>query len=228
MNANRAAEFRGEGAGLVREGASERERIMQAAYRCLIARKGESVPVTEILAEAGLSTRAFYRHFDSKDSLFLALFRRDSERVLAELQAASTRASSPADALREWVEGFMRLPAESRRRRRVLALTSPEVQHAGGYATELSRFMAAQEAALAQILHRGLEDGSFPWAEPEADARAIRAILGQAFDEQMRRSAVPSAADAAAHVVDFAYRALGMRWQQPPSRDSCQTADSAI
>ncbi|MGW0808954.1 TetR/AcrR family transcriptional regulator [Nonomuraea sp. NPDC002799] len=228
MNASRAVEVRGEGAGLVHEGASERERIMTAAYRCLIARNGESVPVTEILAKAGLSTRAFYRHFDSKDSLFLALFRRDSERVLAELQSASTRAASPADALREWVEGFMRLPAEPRRRRRVLALTSPEVQHAGGYASELARFMAAQEAALAQILHRGLDDGSFPWAEPEADARAIRAVLGQAFDEQMRRSATRSAADAAAHVVAFAYRALGMRRQQPATPDSCQTAGSAI
>ena len=65
----------------------ERMRIIDAAYRCLLARDGATVSVTAILAEAGLSTRAFYRHFESKDSLLLALFRRDSDRLRAEARA---------------------------------------------------------------------------------------------------------------------------------------------
>ena len=40
-----------------------------------------SATVQDILDEAGLSTRAFYRHFGSKDDLFHALFRREAELV---------------------------------------------------------------------------------------------------------------------------------------------------
>ncbi|WP_235825762.1 TetR/AcrR family transcriptional regulator [Candidatus Frankia alpina] len=69
----------------------ERELIMDAAYRCLLASEGVSVAITDILHAAGLSTRAFYRHFASKDSLLLALFRRDCERVTAELTSSIQR-----------------------------------------------------------------------------------------------------------------------------------------
>ena len=73
---------------------AERERIIKAAYRCLAETSGGGASVGDILKAAGLSTRAFYRHFGSKDDLLLAMFRRDSERLLAELQGAAARAAN--------------------------------------------------------------------------------------------------------------------------------------
>jgi AcrR family transcriptional regulator len=188
---------------------SEWSRIMDAAYRCLASSNGGSVSVTDILRTAGLSTRAFYRHFESKDNLLLAMFRRDSERVLTELQSSATAAADPRDALRNWIEGFLRLTIQSRRRQRVLILSSEELMRANGYAAERARSMAAHQAGIAQILHRGLEDGSFPLAEPGPDARAIRAVLSEAFTELMSNSATMTAAEAADEVTGFAFRALG-------------------
>ena len=56
----------------------ERSRIIEAAYRCLVDSGGGGLSVTGVLNAAGLSTRAFYRHFDSKDALLLAMFRERS------------------------------------------------------------------------------------------------------------------------------------------------------
>jgi AcrR family transcriptional regulator len=186
----------------------ERSRIMEAAHRCLARSDGATVSITDILAAAGLSTRAFYRHFESKDSMLLAMVRRDSDRVLAELDAEVASAGSGADALRAWIHGMLRLASEEPRRRRVLVLGSQEARRARGYDAELARFQAAHQAAVAEILRRGREDGSFPWADPAADARAIQAVLGQALDAELRAHE-PAASDAGQQATDFIFRALG-------------------
>lgn len=190
--------------------ASERDRILDAAYRRLRETEGATVAVADILAAAGLGTRAFYRHFGSKDDLLLAMFRRDSERVLAELSALAAAATSPADALRRYAGGMMRLVSEPERMRRVLVMTSDEARRARGYQAELRRSQAAQEALIAAILARGQEGGSFPLVrDARADARSIRAALGQAFDEQVSGTAPVTAEQAAEEVADFALRAVG-------------------
>jgi len=189
---------------------AERAAVMDAAYRTLVASKGTSVSVTDVLRTAGLSTRAFYRHFESKDELLLALFRRDAERVAGQLDAAA-RAETPRDALVGWIAAFLRIASDPRRRRRVLVLSSEEVTRARGYAAERQRFEAAQVRAIAAILERGVADGSFPWAKPVPDARSIRAALGQAFEDQVAGTANLTADEAAAEVADFAFRAVGLR-----------------
>ena len=50
-------------------------RIIEAAYRCLSEPHCGPIRMSVILRTAGVSSRAFYRHFGSKDDLFLALLR---------------------------------------------------------------------------------------------------------------------------------------------------------
>jgi AcrR family transcriptional regulator len=188
---------------------SERSQIIRAAYHCLAASEGGNVSVAAILDAAGLGTRAFYRHFESKDTLLLAMFRQDSEKVLSELQATAARAGSPSAALHAWIDGFLGLTADSGRRRRVALLNSLELVRADGYAAERASTMAAHQAAFAQILLEGRQDGSFPWAKPESDAKSILAVLTEAFNAQMLPSPAMNAKAAAAEVVDFALRAIG-------------------
>jgi AcrR family transcriptional regulator len=175
---------------------SERSALIAAVERCLAAGNGNGggnrgVSVGTILAEAGLSTRAFYRHFGSKDALLLDLFRRESERMLAELRALAGAAAGPPEALRRWIDEYARLTG------RRLVLSSREVARSTGYAAERARWTAAHRAAVADILRSGLDDGSLPWAEPEADARLIVAALSEGAD--------------GAEVAHFVFRALGAR-----------------
>ena len=188
---------------------SERARIMDAASRLLSS--GSGLAVTDVLEAAGLSTRAFYRHFESKDALLLALFRRDSERVNTQLEAAVEAAATPRDALFGWIQGTLRLVEDPRRRQRVQTFSSEEVTRARGLAGERHRIQQAQVAALTRIIAAGKADGSFPWAVLPGDARAIRAALGDALEDQITQVAAISADEAAAEIADFALRALGAR-----------------
>jgi AcrR family transcriptional regulator len=52
---------------------SEEQAILRAAFRVIGSSPSGSTSVVDILREAGLSTRAFYRHFRSIDDLILAL-----------------------------------------------------------------------------------------------------------------------------------------------------------
>jgi len=189
--------------------ASERAKIMEVAYRVLAANDHATISVADVLAEAGLSTRAFYRHFDSKDALLLAMFRRDSDRVLAELQAVTAATPTAVEALRGWIFGMMRLTADPRRRQRALVLDSDEVTRARGYRAERARYEAAQDAALTQVVYRGREEGAFSSARPASDARYLRAALDQAVRDQISSPSPIEADEAAGNLFDFALRALG-------------------
>lgn len=78
-----------------------------AASLTVMRRTGDFDPkVGDILAEAGLSNQAFYRHFQSKEELLLALLDsgiRQLESYLAKRMAAQT---DPIGKVRAWVRGF--------------------------------------------------------------------------------------------------------------------------
>lgn len=186
----------------------ERARIVDAAYRTLVANGGATLSMAELLDAAELGTRAFYRHFGSKDELLLAVYRRDADRLTEQLTRAAAGAR-PAAALRAFVEAMLHVTADPRRRRRARIVSADAVRQARGYAAETQRFRAALEAALAEILARGQADGSFPLTDPGPDARSIRAALGQAYDDQVAGIATVRAAEAARQVTDFALRATG-------------------
>ena len=188
---------------------AERTRIMDAAYNCLATSNGEGVSVTSILRVAGLGTRAFYRHFDSKDSLLLALFHRDSDALYARLEAAASEAGTPAEALRGWILAYLRVTMRPHLRQRVVVLSSAELRRASGYGDEHDRWTARLDSGIADILRRGLRDGSFPQARPEFDARAIRATVIDTFHAQMASEAEADSDEVAEHVIDFALRAVG-------------------
>jgi AcrR family transcriptional regulator len=188
---------------------AERSRIIEAAYRCLVENNGSGVSVNGILGAAGLSTRAFYRHFGSKDALFLAMFRRDSEWVHAELTALAEAAPTPCEALRRWIEGLLGLTADARHRRCVLVMSSPELMRTSGYAAERARMTLEHRRSIAGILARGRADGSLPWADPEPDARMIAATLAEAFQDLVAGAVDVTAQESAAQLADFVFRALG-------------------
>jgi AcrR family transcriptional regulator len=188
--------------------ASERTRIMDAAYRALVADEDATPSMSELLDAAGVGTRAFYRHFGSKDELLLALFRRDAQRM-AERLAKVTAAGTPREALTAFVDTMLRVTEDPRRRRRVRILSSAAIARARGYTEESRRFQDMLQDLLVEILTRGRGDGSFPLADPAPDARSMRAALLAAFLEQIDGTADVPAAEAARQVTGFARRAMG-------------------
>jgi AcrR family transcriptional regulator len=193
----------------IRVAADERADIIDAAYACLSSPHPGPVSVAAILEAAGLSTRAFYRHFASKDELFLAMLKRDSDAVARRLgRLAVETPGGPVAQLTAWVDYLLGLAYHPRRRAHAVVLGSDEVQVAKGYREASAELRADRERILADVLRRGRDDGTFPLAEPERDAAAIHAIVDRAFAAPLLGVGLDRER-LVGYVVDFALRALG-------------------
>lgn len=193
----------------IRVAADERASIIDAAYACLASPHSGPVSVAAILEAAGMSTRAFYRHFQSKDELFLAMLKRDADAVACRLRRiAGETAGGPTAQLTAWISYFLSLAYDPRRRTHVMVLDSDEVRVAKGYRKASAELRADREEILADILRRGRGDGTFPLAEPEVDAAAIHAVVDRAFAAPLLGLG-PDQRQLVRYVVDFSLRALG-------------------
>ena len=86
---------------------AEMRRIVDVTF-ALVERTGSVDPsMREILAEAGLSTQAFYRYFSSKDELMLALLDEGRGRLVDTLKRRMARAGAPEAEVRAWIEGVL-------------------------------------------------------------------------------------------------------------------------
>lgn len=65
----------------------QRRRLLDAARKLLERQELESAGVREVVAEAGMSSRAFYQVFESSDALILELAHEIAERFLERLEA---------------------------------------------------------------------------------------------------------------------------------------------
>jgi AcrR family transcriptional regulator len=189
--------------------ADDRQGIIDAAYGCLSEPHNGPIPVAAILGRAGLSTRAFYRHFASKDELFLAMLRQEADALADRLDGiASELAGDPTGQLAAWVEMMFELAVEPELRMHLAVIDSDEVRAAKGYRETREQLHAERERSLVRILERGREDGSFPQTVPQRDAVAISAVVSRELtisapgDEQELERAQE-------RVIDFALRALG-------------------
>jgi AcrR family transcriptional regulator len=191
---------------------AEKEQIVRAAYE-LIQRDGsKETSVHDVLHAAGLSTRAFYRHFRSKDELVLEMYRIDCDRVNTTLTAAVAAAPDPLAALEVWIDQNLAVVYDARRLRHAIVLSSAEVSSAEGFTEVKNTGLAAQRAPLVELLRDGHERGVFPHADPETDALAIQAVVGAHMRARLDRDpAALTRADARAHTLDLFERALGAR-----------------
>jgi AcrR family transcriptional regulator len=94
-------------AGRRSEYEAEVRRIVDATF-ALIQRTGSLDPsMRDILAEAEISTQAFYRYFTSKDELMLVLLDEGRRRLIDTLKRRMEKTSSPADRISAWIEGVL-------------------------------------------------------------------------------------------------------------------------
>jgi len=189
-------------------GVDDRGCIIEAAYSCLSEPHSGAIPVAAILQRAGVSTRAFYRHFESKDELFLAMLRDETDALAARLDHILADAADPVEQLRAWIAGMFGLIHDDETRMHFTVIDSDEVRAAKGYRQTREKAHADRERSLVKILRDGRDGGTFPLTVPEDDAIAISAIVSRVMLSQhyedgdgMRR--------AQNRVLDFALRALG-------------------
>jgi AcrR family transcriptional regulator len=189
---------------------AEARTLVEAALTVLRRTGAAGLTVADVLAEAGFSTRAFYRHFASKDALLLALFDADNEAVRARVDAAIEAAADPQAALGAWVEQLLALAYSPRRSRRTQVLWTEGRRLQLEFPDEFARIFAAALAPLEALLEAGRANGAFPGTDPPRDARAIHAVTWDLVETRLAGGG-DDLETARAQVLRFCLPALGAR-----------------
>jgi len=150
--------------------------ILAAAAEVVRTDGVQALSIAQVLGRTRLSTRAFYRHFDSKDELVAAVFL-DMARaeVLRLAQRMST--SEPVRAVAAWIDGRLDL-AFNQQIRSDLRQMSLEAQNQMFAAPELVG-PAYREVLrpLVEQLTRGKDLGLFGKIDPEGEALSIQGVV---------------------------------------------------
>lgn len=169
--------------------ADEVRRLLDAARAVIRASGTASRPrVADIVAAAGLSNDAFYRHFPSKDALISALIEDGAERVVRHAARRMRTADTPQDQVHRWVEVVLSQAAGD-----TATLNRGVLWNAGGSAPDIDGGSPTPSNRLATLLHGAFAElGS---RDPEFDAALVaHATVGSLTDYLWRR-VEPTAAD---------------------------------
>ena len=186
--------------------ASEIRRLLDAALE--VMRQGGTAyrpRVADIVAAAGLSNEAFYRHFPSKDALIAALLEDGTERLASYVAHQMSKEPTPEGKVRRWVEGVL-----SQTREEIAATTLAVLWNSGSIGESLGSGRHSASIPMAALLHESFARlGS---ADPALDASlAAHATLGKIADYLWQR-AEPSPAEID-HITEFCLRAVAPRRQ---------------
>lgn len=161
-----------------------RDALVNAAAEIVREEGIASVNVARVLDRAALSTRAFYRHFDSKDALVSAVFLQMAQIEMRRLKRKMAGASDPVDAVVAWIDGRLDL-AFNERIRSDLRKMSLEAQSQMFAAPELvSDAYGEILKPLIEQLEKGKAAGLFPGIDPAADALSIQGAIWASTERQ--------------------------------------------
>ena len=185
---------------------TERQLLIDAAIRVMEQNDYSDISVNELLAEAQLSTRAFYRHFESKEALLETFMLSEAESVARSLTRVVAAAPDPVTAIDMWLERFLDVFHEPRRAKRATLLASAAARSAGPSAALMIEMRAIVTASLVDALRSGHEAHLLFSPNPEADAYSIHSLVLAHRDAH--RDGEHDRAETKAHVVRFGWAAL--------------------
>jgi len=161
-----------------------RQAIVAAASEIVREQGVRGLSIAVVLDRAQLSTRAFYRHFESKDQLVAVVF---LEMALAEerrLRRRMAKSPSPVHAVAAWIDGRLDLVFDANIKSDLRQL-SLEAQSQMFAAPDL--IQPAYEKMLKPLieqLHGGLILGVFHDIEPVTEAQSVQGVVWASTERQ--------------------------------------------
>ena len=156
-----------------------RRQIMAAALACFSRQGFHRTTMQDIVRESGLSAGAFYRYFESKESIVAALAE-EHHRSEADSLARVDTAADATEALADLVRVSLgRLDDEHERRwRRVTVQLWAEALRDPRIMDVVRSGLDGPLDAVAEVLERGQREGTVPRGlDPRATARVCAAIF---------------------------------------------------
>src|SRR6185312_14683770 len=183
--------------------------IVAAAVEALREQGVRGLSVAAVLDRAALSTRAFYRHFESKDQLVAEIFLEMAHAERRRLQRKMARAADPVEAVAAWIDGRLDLAFDENIKSDLRHL-SLEAQSQMFVAPELIAPAYAQMLEpLIEQLQRGLQQRMFQDIDPVTAAQSVQGVVWASTERQWATGDCERA-DVRRHVLDFCLRGVGV------------------
>ncbi len=150
--------------------------ILAAAAEVVRTEGVQALSIARVLSRTQLGTRAFYRHFESKDQLVAAVFLEMARAEVVRLEQRMAD-SDPVRAVAAWIDGRLDL-AFNQQIRSDLRQMSVEAQNQMVAAPELVA-PAYREILrpLVEQLARGKDLGIFAEIDPDGEALSIHGVV---------------------------------------------------
>ena len=186
-----------------------RRAIVAAASESVRQQGVRGLSVAAVLEHARLSTRAFYRHFESKDELVEAVFMEMTHAEVRRLKAKMATAATPIEAVAAWIDGRIELAFNDSVKPELrqipleapsTVLNSPEL---------ISPAYTAILEPLVEQLERGLEVGVFRGIVPAVAAKSIHGVVW-AGTQQQWATGHAKRAEVRERAIRFCLRGLGV------------------
>ncbi len=186
-----------------------RRGIVAAASEALREEGVRGLSVAAVLDRAELSTRAFYRHFDSKDQVVAAVFLEMAYAEKRRLQRKMAKAANPVEAVVAWIDGRLDLAFDENIKSDLRRL-SLEAQSQMFAAPEL--IQPAYEEMLEPLIEQlndGLRRGVFHDVDPVTEAQSIQGVVW-ASTERHWAAGDCTRVEVRRRIVRFCLRGLGV------------------
>jgi AcrR family transcriptional regulator len=157
-----------------------RQEILAAASTVLSEQGVRGLGIAAVLERAGLSTRAFYRHFDSKEELVAAVFVESARVEQRRLRRRMSTAATEIEAVTAWIDGRLDLAFDDSIGSDLRQLSLEAQSQSPGL---VQPAYAEMLKPLRDALRRGLEAGVFHDIDPATDAQFIHGAVWAGINE---------------------------------------------
>ncbi|KDE99610.1 TetR family transcriptional regulator [Mycolicibacterium aromaticivorans JS19b1 = JCM 16368] len=185
-----------------REATEDVERILAAALRVLQRVSPDAPRVSDIVAEAGVSNKAFYRYFAGKDDLMLAVMERGAAMVVSYLEHQMAKEATPKGKITRWISGALAQVADPEligmSRALVVQMSDSDKRRLGE-----EEMLAAMRGLLVEPIR---QLGS---SDPRRDADAVFVCTVGTMRRYVNSTDQPGRKDIN-HLVGFCMRGLGL------------------
>jgi AcrR family transcriptional regulator len=163
-----------------------RREILAAASTTLRQQGVRGLSIAAVLERAALSTRAFYRHFGSKDELVAAVFLEAARVEQRRLRRRMAAAATEIEAVAAWIDRRLDLAFDDDTRSDLRRLSLEAQSQTFASPGLVQPAYAEMLKPLSEVLQRGLQRGVFHDIDPVTDAEFIHDVVWAAIDRQWR------------------------------------------
>jgi AcrR family transcriptional regulator len=187
-----------------------RRAILTAASKSLREHGVRGLSIAAVLDQAQLSTRAFYRHFESKDELVAAVFVEMARAEMLRLRTKMAKAATPVEAVAAWIDGRLDLAFDENVKSDLRHLSLEAESHMVAFPDLVSPAYAATLEPLIEQLERGLQHGAFQDIVPATAAESIQGVVWAGAARQWTKDEGARRAEIRERALRFCLRGLGV------------------